>query len=350
MNYSKIYNPETGKMVTFNSDLGKQIFNNYVYQLGGAAIIPNKDEIKENWEKYYLGPENPTLIMRVGTMGSGKTSAVNLFLEKYLKYDPNIFSVIDLDKIITEDESYIQKFTAGMTAKAAGDLWWETQVAIGGYDITDSIVNKMLTKKKSFSTEGTGKFVCPSRKQIVKSMKSGYDVIGICPYVPYYELKNRISARAAEEGRDVSLGELQGNVIKMLPLLLDVAVMCDAFYILSNLVSKGDVPELLLSLTYDSTKFDNDQCSVYNYKDQLVEGLISNITSNKVKYVGKEEEEIYKKELAFMNTLMSTYATNLNAMPSLGSCSKLKVSTSVPTPVVTPTPVAPPSAAPAPYV
>jgi hypothetical protein len=322
MNYSKIYNPKTGKMIAFNSDLGKQIFNNYVNQLGGAAIIPNKDEIKENWEKYYLGPKTPTLIMRVGTMGSGKTSAVDLFVEKYLKYDPNIFSVIDLDKIITEDESYIQKFTPGMTASAAGNLWWDTQVAIGGYAITDSIVDKMLTKKKSFSTEGTGKFVCPSRKQIVKSMKSGYDVIGICPYVPYYELKNRISARAAEEGRDVSLGELQGNVIKMLPLLLDIAVMCDAFYILSNLVSKGDVPELLLNLTYDTTKYDNTQCSVYNYNDQLVKGLISNITSNKLKYIGKEEEEIYKKELAFMNTLMSTYATNLNAMPSLAACTK----------------------------
>ena len=336
MNYSKIYNPETGKMVTFNSDLGKQIFNNYVYQLGGAAIIPNKDEIKENWEKYYLGPENPTLIMRVGTMGSGKTSAVNLFLEKYLKYDPNIFSVIDLDKIITEDESYIQKFTAGMTARAAGDLWWETQMAIGGYDITDSIVNKMLTKKKSFSTEGTGKFVCPSRKQLVKSMKSGYDVIGICPYVPYYELKNRISARAAEEGRDVSLDELQGNVLKMLPILLDVAVMCDAFYVLSNLVSKGDVPKLLLSLKYDSTKYDNDQCSVYNYNDQSVKGVIYNITSNRVKYTGDKEVEIYEKELTFMNSLLSTYADTLSAMPSLGTCPKSHVSTSVPAPVPVP--------------
>ena len=159
MNYSKIYNPETGKMVTFNSDLGKQILNNYVYQLGGASNIPNKVDIKENWEKYYLGPENPTLIMRVGTMGSGKTSAVNLFL--------------------------------------------------------------------------------------------------------------------------------------------DVAVICDALYVLSNLVSKGDIPELLLSLTYDSTKFDNDQCSVYNYNDQSVEGLISNITSNRVKYTGDKEVEIYEKRTNF---------------------------------------------------
>ena len=313
--YDKILNPETGKMISIYTTLGKKILKNFISQVGGAALT--KNEIKQFWQNYYLGPKTPTLIMRVGTMGAGKTSAVNLFIEKSLKYDPNMFSIIDLDKIITEDKFYKQNFSAGMSAKDAGDLWWNTQVAIDGYGITDSTVNKMLDTRRCFSTEGTGKYVCPSRKQIVKSMKHGYNIIGICPYVPYYELKNRITARARAEGRDVSLSELQNNVNQMLPLLLDIAIMCDSFYILSNLVSKGEVPELLLSLKYDSTKFDNSQCSVYDYKDSKVITLLDNIQSNNNKYVGADEQKIYKNEIAFMESLRSGYASQRTSMPSL---------------------------------
>ena len=50
-----------------------------------------------------------------------------------------------------------------------------------------------------------------------------------------------------------------------------------------------------------------------------------------------------KKELTFMNSLLSAYADTLNAMPSLGSCTKSHVSTSVPAPVASPAPVVSPA-------
>ena len=39
-----------------------------------------------NWLNYYTGPNIPTLLIRIGPMGSGKTSAVNIFIEKHLKF------------------------------------------------------------------------------------------------------------------------------------------------------------------------------------------------------------------------------------------------------------------------
>jgi hypothetical protein len=38
----------------------------------------------EDWIRYYIGPENHTIIMRIGTIGSGKTSSVNLFIDNVL--------------------------------------------------------------------------------------------------------------------------------------------------------------------------------------------------------------------------------------------------------------------------
>jgi hypothetical protein len=100
---------------------------------GGAQFDSNvHQELLDKWSRYYIGPEK-TLIMRIGTMGSGKTSAVNLFIEEDLGYNPENFSIVDLDKIVTS--------SVYMTDP---DKWWDAQVTIGGYQITDKIIRESI--------------------------------------------------------------------------------------------------------------------------------------------------------------------------------------------------------------
>ena len=110
-----------------------------------------------------------------------------------VKYNPDIFSIVDLDKIITSD-SYYKSKTKGklLSSEELGKLWWDTNVKINGYKLMDKIIGKLITYQKSFSTESTGKYFCPSRKIMRKSYRYGYNNIGICPYVPYYELKKEL--------------------------------------------------------------------------------------------------------------------------------------------------------------
>lgn len=93
--------------------------------------------ILNRWRKYYFGPENNTILMRIGVMGSGKTSSVDSYIENNLKYNPEIFTLIDLDRIIT---------TSG-EMKDEHD-WVNANEKIDGYQIVDTLIRESLAKKK----------------------------------------------------------------------------------------------------------------------------------------------------------------------------------------------------------
>ena len=274
-----------------------KIKNNKKFVMTGSADL-NTDihnKLLEKWSKFYLGPDSKTVLMRIGTMGSGKTSAIDAFVEKQLGYNANIFSIIDLDRIVT---------TSGFMTDP--DKWWDAQTIIGGYTIVDSIIRNSIKKGMNFSTESTGKFICPSRKVINISTHAGYNTIGVCPYVPYYELKKRVKARAIEEGRDVSTADLEDNMKNMLPRLLDVAPLCDNFYVIHNLVAKGQQPVKLVELIVDFKKFDNDRCCAWKYNDEETTKLLLILKDNKDKYVTQNELDIYQIEQKFLTSLLST--------------------------------------------
>jgi len=263
---------------------------------GGAAFDPEAHKtLLAKWSKYYLGPEQKTIVMRIGTMGAGKTSAVNLFIEEALGYNSAMFSIIDLDKIVT---------TSGFMT--APDKWWDAQVTIGGYQITDNIIQGSIKEGINFSTESTGKFICPSRKIITIASRQGYSPVGICPYVPYYELKSRIKARAEEEGRNVSTSELEDNLKNMLPKLMDVAPLCDKFYVIHNLVAKGQPPVQLLELKTDFTKFNSSKCCDWKFNDEETNKLIQLLDTNADKYSNANEQIILKLEKKFLTSLLSS--------------------------------------------
>ena len=264
---------------------------------GGNAVINPEVHAKllAKWSKYYLGPEQKTVVMRIGTMGAGKTSAVNLFIDEVLGYNNSMFSIIDLDKMVT---------TSGYMTSP--DKWWDAQVTIGGYTITDKIINASISKGINFSTESTGKFICPSRKIITIGSRLGYNYIGICPYVPFYELKNRIAARAKEEGRDVNTSELEDNLKNMLPKLMEIVPLCDNFYVIHNLVPKGQSPVLLLESKMDFTKYNSSKCCEWNSHDEEINKLIQNLEQNAGNYISQPEISILELEKKFLNNLLSS--------------------------------------------
>ena len=71
--------------------------------------ILQKDLTSENWIKYYQGPETHTTILRVGAMGSGKTTAVDHFIRDILGYNPALFSLVSLDDMITKSQHYVDE-------------------------------------------------------------------------------------------------------------------------------------------------------------------------------------------------------------------------------------------------
>ena len=247
----------------------------------------------DRWMKYYIGPTTPTIVLRIGTMGSGKTSSVNLFIDKYLNYNSNLFSIIDLDRIIT---------TSGYMKTP--DDWWEAQVTINGYKIVENIINESILLHRHLSTESTGKFLCPSKKIIRKAMHNGYNIIGICPFVPYFIIKGRIIKRAEEEGRNVSLDELVSNVVNMLPNLISIAVECDIFYVLDNMVPQNTTPEIIAEINYSTTSRDDDKCCQWKINTQICIKLITYIQANKHEYKSDVEHNIYDKEIAFIEQFL----------------------------------------------
>lgn len=222
-----------------------------------------------------------------------------------VKYNPDIFSIVDLDKIITSD-SYYKSKTKGklLSSEELGKLWWDTNVKINGYKLMDKIIGKLITYQKSFSTESTGKYFCPSRKIMRKSYRYGYNNIGICPYVPYYELKKRVEIRAQEEGRDLSLDELKVNMISMLNNILKIGSSLDKFYMLDNLVAKGTTPKIILTSTYDVDALDNTECCVYQYNIPIITNIYKNLEKNKNMYI-LDEIDVYNKELTFFKILLN---------------------------------------------
>lgn len=241
-------------------------------------------------------------------MGSGKSSAVNAFLEDKYGWSPSMFQIVDLDRMVTSSKAYRDVVCSGSTVKKLsgkemGDAWWAGQVATHGYSTVDSIITAASQSGLTFSIEQTGKFMCPLQKVTRRLFKSGYHVIGASPYVPFYILKDRVAARARKEGRDVSTEELETNMLLMLPKLFDMALEADEFYILNNDVPLGASPEVLLSTQIDWSKYDNQKCSSRTIDGAKVQALLNKVKAAAAHYTTAGEQKVYATEVAFLQAL-----------------------------------------------
>jgi len=253
--------------------------------------------ILNRWRKYYFGPENNTILMRIGVMGSGKTSSVDSYIENNLKYNPEIFTLIDLDRIIT---------TSG-EMKDEHD-WVNANEKIDGYQIVDTLIRESLAKKKTFSTESTGAWVCPSRKIITLANKIGYNTIAIMPFVPFYLLKERVTLRAQKEGRAVKLEELILNLERILTKINDIIPLADEFIIVHNVVDIGKPPKLMLNVKVDYSikNGDNFKCCNWNSYDNEINYILKLLINNESKYKGEKEENVFRLEKKFITSLLSS--------------------------------------------
>jgi hypothetical protein len=284
--------------------------------LGENPCAVTEDLTPAEWQARFLsefqggqaGGLTNTVVIRLGTMGSGKSSAVNAFLEGKYGWPPSMFQIVDLDRMVTSSAAYRTAVCSGTTVqklsgKEMGDAWWAGQVATSGYSTVDSTINDAASRGLTFSIEQTGKFMCPLRKVSRQLFKNGYRVIGASPYVPYYILKGRVEKRAEEEGRDVSTDELESNMKMFLPKLFDMVVQTDEFYILNNDVPFGHPPEVLLSSEIDWSKFDNQMCSTRTINKNAVEALLDKVKAASYKYTKASEREVHDTEVHFLQKL-----------------------------------------------
>jgi len=250
----------------------------------------NENEIK--WKKYYLGPEKSTVLIRTGAMGSGKTTAINIFIEKKLGYCNGIFQLIDLDKMVTSSTKYtdgLNKINKNNSinsvdkTKLLSKLWDEVNKDIQGYKLLNTITSHLVNSRRNFSTESTGSFFCPNRKKIIEAYKNGYDALVIFAFLPYYKLNERVRHRALTEGRDVSEQELESNILNALEKSTENLYITNNCYFLNTDVTVNEIPELLLHTQIDfDNKKDFDNCiKVVSYNSKSIQKLINNIETRK---------------------------------------------------------------------
>lgn len=273
------------------------------------------------WKKYYLGPEKSTILIRIGPMGSGKTTATNIYISQELGYSDSVFQLIDLDKMVTESEEYIVE-AAKIEEKLLSidesqkhlkksewlsNLWGEVNRKINGYKLINSITSFLIEKRRHFSTESTGSFFCPNRKKIIEAYKNGYDTMAIFTFLPYFKLLDRVRQRAITEGRDVLEEELEENVLNALSKSTENLYITNNFYFLDTNVSKDEKPNLLLHTQIDfDNKKDFDNCiKIAGYNFDNIQYLLNVIQANEKFYTSSNKIKIYEAELLFLKTLMS---------------------------------------------
>jgi len=287
---------------------------------GDEVCLRTEDLSPSDWVQQFTGEMRTgqhsgapkTAIIRIGTMGSGKSSAVDGFLNaRNPGWDAgNMFQIVDLDRMVTSSKAYREKVCAdnfinrALTPKQMGDAWWDGQVATDGYKTVDWVIDAASFQGLTFSVEQTGTYFCPLRKVARKLFKAGYEVVGASPYVPYFELKTRVAKRAEEEGRDVDTSSLINNMKALLPQLFDMMRYLDTFYILNNLVAKGAAPEVMVEQETDWTKYDDQLCSRRTINSDVITRIMQILVANEDKYVGQEEQNLFVIEKTFLESML----------------------------------------------
>ena len=269
---------------------------------------------EETWMKYYLGYEEPSCLVRIGPMGSGKTSAVDKFLENHLKISSKNYMLIDIDNMVVKSNEY-QKGLAGLgrgaTAEQLNNLWYDTATEIKAYEMRDNITLKIINKKRNYSVESTGNYFCPNKELLWKNFTNGYRMIIIFPFVTFKELVDRVRKRATVEGRNVDVDSLKENYINAYKKIFRIISLPVDFYLIDNMVSSGEVPTLLASTNFNR-KSDATDCIKGNLDIAKIVTILTDLN------VSNEDMKIKSSLFTFFNTLVKYIDPNALAdLPSL---------------------------------
>lgn len=274
------------------------------------------DEWKAKFQRQIRAGQRPGVshkqVIRLGTMGSGKTSSVDLFLQDHWGYGPEMFQNVELDMIVTSAKSYRDQVCDGQTMKPNLDFGHlhATYLRVADKElmvdnIVDSIQEALLDEGLSFSSEITGKTFCKLRRFSRQAFKKGYEVYGVAPYVPFYLIKQRLLDRAAKEGRMPAMGPVVNNFMKFVPRMMSMTLEVDAFFFLDNTVAFGEVPRLLLESQTDFTQGDLQKCSRRTVNEAAVTVLLTDLEQHRADYDPDTEMEIFKVERDMLTTLIA---------------------------------------------
>lgn len=250
-------------------------------------------------------------VIRLGTMGCGKTSAVDLFLQDHFGYSPGMFQNIELDMIVTSAKKYRDAVCEGPTLKALSHsemdaaYWNVREKELHVASIVSNIEATLLAEGLTFSSETTGKSFCSLRRRSRNAFKQGYEVIGVAPYVPFYLVKQRVVDRAAKEGRTVAMVPLMNSFMTFIPRVMSMTLEVDTFFLIDNTVAFGEVPRVLLESQSDFTKGDPEKCARRTVNLPAVESLLTELEQHSGDYMGDDQVSVFEAERDMLNALIA---------------------------------------------
>jgi len=260
-------------------------------------------------------PYSHQAVLRVGVMGTGKSSAVDAFMDEILGLGKGVaeamYQLVDVDLLTTASDSYRHAICSEngrkeMTGKELESAYYQARKAVNPMAIRSYLIDAAAKSGYTFSIEQTGWSFCYYKQATRSLFKAGYEVIGVSPYVPFFALKSRIIERAKREGRQPSLKNLKDNVNRLLPRVFDLAAESDKFHVVSNYVPFGEPPKLLFSYAaeFDRSLMDTQACSQRSVKREVAESLLKELNDNKDKY---EEDEllVWQSEIDFLTALLN---------------------------------------------
>lgn len=269
-------------------------YNKYIkYKTKYVAI---KDEIDakkrfERWNNFFNGPDKSTVIVRIGTLASGKTTAIDYFIENNLGYDSKLFPLIELDRIVVDERNY------------SGD-YLDIRRKIDADSIVHQLFINAVKKSRTFSIESTGSWICPPRKIVTFSNKHNYNNIGIFTFVPYFVNLQRLRSRNAQSERKIEEKVLIDNFLLLYRKIFNVIEYFDQFYIIDNSEKLDEQSVIAQSdLKLDPDADEDLLCAKWISISPRIDKLIKKIKDNEDKYQSDKEKKIFNLEMTFLNNL-----------------------------------------------
>lgn len=279
----------------------------------------NQTQWVERFTQEISAAQNPqiatkTVILRVGTMGSGKTSSVDGFLDN-LRLNHSIFPNLDLDRIVTGTKVFRDGVCnkdgtlKELSPEIGNAVYWAARRSshVGDWGTLEVISDHLVALGYTFSRETCGSDMPHLLDQLLgkrydiisQYINSGYEAMAVVPYLPFFVAKGRVAKRANEEGRDVPFERMCADYETFFHHLFQLMGRVSSFYLVDNNVAWGHPMRLLME-----TQSSGGRCSIVKTDVQALQTLLNTVIEAAASYTGSVEEHIYQIEVAFLNAMV----------------------------------------------